>query len=107
MNRSISPDALMTQIVEGTAPLVLDVRSKREFDAGHVPGAQHLPFWQVGRRWRTFEGMREKPIVVYCGHGPRAYMAGAALKRRGFTGVAYLDGHMKKWLERNLPLEGS
>lgn len=94
----------MEQMKGGTAPLVLDVRSKHEFDAGHVPGAIHLPFWQVGRRWQKLAPMRDLPIVVYCGHGPRAYIAGAALKRRGFSHIVYLAGHMKKWRAMKLPL---
>ena len=49
--------------------------------------------------------MRELPVVVYCGHGPRAYIAGAALRRRGFRNIVYLAGHMKKWREMKLPLE--
>jgi outer membrane protein assembly factor BamB len=99
---SISPDELAKRIADGTAPVILDVRSKREFDQGHVPGAVHVPFWQVGRHWRQLE--RESPLVVYCGHGPRAYMAGAALKRRGFDKIIYLAGHMKKWKAMKLPL---
>ena len=102
MTSSIQPDELAKRIADGTAPVVLDVRSKREFDQGHVPGAVHVPFWQVGRHWRQLQ--REAPVVVYCGHGPRAYMAGAALKRRGFGNIIYLAGHMKKWKAMKLPL---
>jgi rhodanese-related sulfurtransferase len=101
----VAPDVLIEQIRSGRAPLILDVRSTREFDDGHVPGAVHIPFWQVGRRWQAFASARELPVVVYCGHGPRAYMAGSALRRRGFTNVIYLAGHMKKWKDLNLPLE--
>ena len=36
----------MKQIDSGTAPVVVDVRSKHEFDSGHVPGAIHLPFFK-------------------------------------------------------------
>jgi outer membrane protein assembly factor BamB len=100
----IAPTSLMRQITDGTAPVVLDVRSRKEFDAGHVPEAIHLPFWRVGSHWRTLAAMRENPVVVYCGHGPRAYIAGAALKRRGFTKVTYLEGHMKKWKQLGLPV---
>lgn len=96
----------MKQIVDGTAPVIVDVRSAAEYGDGHVPGAIHLPFWQVGRGLQKLASMRELPIVVYCGHGPRAYIAGAALRRRGFSNVAYLSGHMKKWKKMNLPLEG-
>jgi rhodanese-related sulfurtransferase len=96
----------MRQIAAGTAPVIVDVRSAAEFVDGHVPGAIHLPFWRVGRQWQKLASMRELPVVVYCGHGPRAYIAGAALTRRGFSKVMYLGGHMKKWRQMNLPLEG-
>jgi rhodanese-related sulfurtransferase len=61
---SIAPAALMEQITAGTAPVILDVRSKREFDAGHLPGAVHLPFWRVGLRWRAHNWTADQPIVV-------------------------------------------
>ena len=101
---SVEPETLIAQIEAGTAPVVVDVRSKREFDEGHVPGAIHIPFWQVGRRSSELGAKRESPVVVYCGHGPRAYMAGAALRRRGFKSILYLSGHMTRWKAMKLPL---
>jgi rhodanese-related sulfurtransferase len=95
----------MRQITAGTAPVIVDVRSKREFEAGHVPGARHVPFWRMARHVKELLAFRNRPIVLYCGHGPRAYIAGAALRRQGFTGVAYLAGHMKAWKQMKLPLE--
>ena len=100
----ISAKTLIDQINAKTAPLILDVRSKREFDQGHVPGARHIPFWKMSAQAETLSAFRERPIVVYCGHGPRAYIAGTALRRRGFKQVAYLAGHMKKWKSMRLPL---
>ena len=102
--RSLTPDALMERIAAGDPPVILDVRSKHEYDAGHVPGAVHVPFWRIGRHSQTFAATRESPIVLYCGHGPRAHIAGAALRRRGFTNILYLAGHMKKWRAMKLPL---
>ena len=43
-----------------------------------------------------------EPVVVYCGHGPRAYAAGAALWLSGFRRVVYLKGHMSKWRQAGL-----
>ena len=100
----ISAKTLIEQINAKTAPLIIDVRSRREFDLGHVPGARHIPFWKMSAHAETLSSFRERPIVVYCGHGPRAYLAGAALRRRGFKQVAYLIGHMKKWKSMRLPL---
>jgi rhodanese-related sulfurtransferase len=100
----MSPADLLARIRAGTAPVILDVRSRGEFDAGHVPGAIHIPFWNVSGRLAEIPGAKSDPVVVYCGHGPRAWIAGAALKRRGFTNVTYLDGHMSGWQEAKLPL---
>jgi rhodanese-related sulfurtransferase len=45
------------------------------------------------------------PLVVYCGHGPRAYMAGSALRRLGFTQITYLAGHMTRWIKEGRKTE--
>ncbi len=106
MERSaISPEALNDQMAAGRAPTILDVRTKAEYQAGHLPGAIHIPFWQVARRWQKLAQLRDDPIVVYCGHGRRAHIAGAMLARRGFTAITYLAGHMKRWKALKLPLE--
>ena len=78
------------------------MRSKAEYDAGHVPGAVHAPFWQVSAHANVLPEDRDTPLVVYCGHGPRAYMAGAALRRLGFTNITYLAGHMTRWKREGL-----
>lgn len=100
---SIGPSALMEQIDAGTAPTILDVRSRREFASGHVPGALHVPFWTM--LFRAARIPRTGPVVVYCGHGPRASLAVAAMRLYGFRQLMYLDGHMSKWRTERLPLE--
>lgn len=104
MADSISPTALADAIAAGSPPFVLDVRSKKEFNEGHVPGALHVPFWRIGSRWRELADKRDNQIVVYCGHGPRAHIAGAVLSRHGFTRVTYLAGHIRTWKQLRLPL---
>src|SRR6187455_2434640 len=88
---------LLGQIDSNTAPTILDVRSAKEFSEGHVPGALNIPFESVAARAHELPGPRQSPMIVYCGHGPRAWMAGAALRRNGFTNVSYLEGHFSKW----------
>ena len=99
------PNYLLEQIRAGTAPLILDVRSEAEFKSGHVPGAVNIPFWQIVSKAETLQAHRDAPIVVYCGHGPRAYIAGTALRRIGFSKVSYLKGHMRRWKSLGLRLE--
>ena len=99
---SITPEALAAQIESAHAPVILDVRSRGEFEGGHVPGAIHVPFLDVGERAPSLPASTAEPIVVYCGHGPRAWIAGAALRRRGFTRISYLRGHMAGWRRAGL-----
>jgi rhodanese-related sulfurtransferase len=88
----------------GTRPPILDVRSRAEFLRGHVPGAVHAPVWSLVLRTRRLPISRHDPIVVYCGHGPRARVARALLRWHGFTRVACLAGHMAGWRAAGLPV---
>lgn len=92
-------------IKTGNAPVIVDVRSSREYQAGHVPGAIHLPFWLAFARADEIEAPKEKPVIVYCAHGPRAGIGKAALSLEGFTQVRYLQGHMSGWQKAQLPVE--
>jgi rhodanese-related sulfurtransferase len=96
---------LLAQIQTGTAPLIVDVRSRSEFDAGHVPGALYMPFWAVLFRSPEIPVRHGEPIVVYCAHGPRAGFAKAALRLSGYKRVLYLEGHMSAWKKAGLPQE--
>ena len=99
---SIGPSVLIAQIEAGTAPTILDVRSRREFADGHIPGALHFPFWTLLFRAARIPHAAAEPIVVYCGHGPRARVARAAMRLHGFRHVVYLEGHMSKWRQAGL-----
>jgi rhodanese-related sulfurtransferase len=92
-------------IEAGGAPAILDVRSRWEFTRGHVPGALHIPFWRLPARVSALPVSRERSVVVYCGHGPRAWFAKAVLRSSGYTDVALLDGHMAGWRGAGLPEE--
>lgn len=94
---------LRTAIDAGRAPAILDVRTAREFAEGHVPGAINIPFNQVAARADELAAHRESPLLVYCGHGPRAWIAVRALRRAGFAYLQYLKGHMAAWRRARLP----
>jgi rhodanese-related sulfurtransferase len=101
-NMPLEPRVLLAEIERGAAPVILDVRSRAEYESGHVPGALHVPFWLVRSTIPRLHLRPDTPLVVYCGHGPRAYMAGAALRRLGFHTIAYLAGHMTRWTREGL-----
>ena len=71
----VTASELRERIAHAVPPVILDVRSRREFLAGHIPGAIHMPFWAVRWRAHRLRAGSDDPIVVYCGHGPRARFA--------------------------------
>jgi rhodanese-related sulfurtransferase len=103
----ISQDDLLRAIGAGDAPAIVDVRTRRAFDKGHVPGALHIPFWAMAWRTSQVPTSPEEPVVIYCEHGPRAGLAKAALRAAGFREVLYLEGHMSGWKRAGLPQEAT
>ncbi len=70
--------------------LTLDVRTADEFTDGHLPTARNIPVDEIGTRLAEIEqavGDKGRPIVVYCGTGPRAAVAKQRLEAAGFTSV--------------------
>jgi rhodanese-related sulfurtransferase len=107
MPESILAGELEKLIKSGTAPVILDARSAYEYRHGHIPGAIHMPFWQSFFLAKDLSASRDKSLVIYCQHGPRAVVGKLALLRAGYTDVRYLYGHMRAWEKAGLPVETS
>jgi rhodanese-related sulfurtransferase len=103
--RPLTPVELLERIDRGESLRILDVRSEGEFAAGHVPGAVNIPFTQLGSRMEDIPGTSEDELIVYCGHGPRAYMAATTLRFGGRKRIVYLGGHWAGWQEAGLRIE--
>ncbi len=101
----MTPDKLLAAITHKQAPTIVDVRSQWEYASGHVPGALHLPFHTLWARHSEITSNREEPVVLYCEHGPRAWLGKLILRLSGYTNITYLDGHMAGWKQRGLPTE--
>jgi phage shock protein E len=103
---TIGPADLAARISDASAPVIVDVRSAKEFASGHVPGAVNLPHGEVVERLAGLDLEPDDEIVVYCESGRRAATAEAALRSAGFTGVRHLEGDMSGWRASDLPCDG-
>ncbi|MEO2008241.1 MAG: rhodanese-like domain-containing protein [Pirellulaceae bacterium] len=84
---------------------VLDVRTEKEWNAGHIDRAIHI---HGGKLQENFELVpREKPVVVICGSGYRGSIAASFLKREGYANVSNVLGGMSAWKAAGLPVETS
>jgi len=85
---------------------LIDVRSKNEFAAMHIPGAQSLPFGELVTPG-IFRGRRLTAERVYVisedGHA-QASLATGILRSAGCVNAVPVDGGMKDWVARGLPL---
>lgn len=75
--------------------LLVDVRTPREFAAGHLEGALNIPLQELAERMAEV-GPRERPVVVYCQTGSRSEVATELLRQAGYQTV-YDLGRMRAW----------
>jgi rhodanese-related sulfurtransferase len=94
---------LLQRMKSANPPVVVDVRFRSEFDRGHVPGAIHTSFFAPEAAKLPKDKSAE--LVLYCGHGQRAWIAKVLLGLQGFSNMTLLNGHMTYWREADLPLE--
>ena len=83
---------------------VLDIRDKKEFEAGHIVDAIHIPAAKVSASLGQLEKHKSKPLVVVCKMGQHSADTCKTLKQAGFDQVVRLSGGMTEWRAQNLPL---
>ena len=86
---------LQASIGRGAAPLVVDVRTTREWDAGHIEGALHIPLGELAAR--APEIPRSRPVATICEAGYRSALAASLLARAGVDEVLSVTGGMAAW----------
>jgi rhodanese-related sulfurtransferase len=85
--------------------IVLDVREKDAYEAGHVPGARNLPRGQLELRVNSELPDPTLRILTVCEFGKISALAAATLRELGFVRAVALDGGMKAWRDSNFPIE--
>jgi hydroxyacylglutathione hydrolase len=88
----ISARELRERFERGRALTLVDVRSEREWNAGHVAGAIHVPIDDVIAR--SYELDKHTAIATICEGGYRSMLAASMLMRAGFADVLNVTGGM-------------
>jgi rhodanese-related sulfurtransferase len=91
----ITAGSVAEQLAGPAPPLLVDVRTAREWSDGHIDGAVNLPLAQLAGR--LDEVPRERPLIVYCASGYRAAVAVSLLRRETVPQVANLVGGFAAW----------
>lgn len=92
------------QLAQSPGILILDVRTPREYAAGHLPGAVLVPVTEMPSRLDELPQDLNTPLLVYCGSGPRARAAATMITARGYAKVHELEGGITAWQGEGRPV---
>lgn len=77
--------------------LLVDIRTKKEFDQGTIPGAVNLPLDEIRQRYAELP--QDKNLYIFCRIGQRGYYGYRQLVQLGFTRVKNLSGGYMSYRE--------
>lgn len=93
----LSPDDFKEKINAKKVQLI-DVRTAREYKAGHIEGAKNIDFY-AGNFASQFNKLnKNQPVFLYCRTGARSRHAANKLADMGFEEIYDLKGGIVKWL---------
>jgi len=102
--RKISPEEAKNMMDTLEDYIVLDVRTKEEFDAGHIEGATLLPQEELAEQYMAAQCAKDAVILVYCQSGRRSELASNTLCKWGYSNV-YDFGGLNDWPYETVTIE--
>ena len=100
--QSVGPTDAVRLMNQGA--LLVDVRTRAEFDGGHIIDARHVPQDEVAKSAESLKRFKDKVVITCCESGLRSGAAARVLKAQGFGKVVNLRGGLQAWRAENLPL---
>ena len=72
--------------------IILDVRTREEYDQGHIPGAIVISHGEIEEKAEDVLMDKDQLILVYCRSGRRSKIAAEALVEQGYTNIKEFGG---------------
>lgn len=91
----ITAGSLAEHLASPVPPMLVDVRTPREWSESHIDGAVNVPLSKLAERLEELP--RERSLVVYCASGYRSSVAASLLSREGLGGIMNLVGGKSAW----------
>ena len=102
--KEVTVDDVKAMLDKGEKFQLVDVREESEFAKDHLPGAIHLGKGVIERDIEQRVPDTGAKLVLYCGGGYRSALAADNLQKMGYTNVISMDGGIRIWREKQLPL---
>lgn len=85
--------------------IVLDVRTPKEFAAGHIAGATNIDYYATNFVAQLGQLDKSKPYLLHCASGARSTKCLPHLELQGFKYILHLDGGFNAWQAAGNPVE--
>jgi rhodanese-related sulfurtransferase len=92
--KEILPHEVADKLKKGEQLTIVDVRERDEWLSGHIPGARHIPLWQIPLRLSDLNALED--TILVCGSGGRSSRACEYLTKMGYKAVN-MKGGMAQW----------
>lgn len=105
--REVSVDETKTRVIDkrATAPVLIDIRERDEYEQGFIPSAQWIPRGFLELKIEDLVADREHEIIVYCAGGTRSALGARSLAELGYSNVTSMAGGFRAWKNAGLPFE--
>jgi molybdopterin/thiamine biosynthesis adenylyltransferase/rhodanese-related sulfurtransferase len=105
--REVSVEDTKSQVLgnRDSAPVLIDVRERDEYEQGFIPSAQWIPRGFLELKVEDLVADREREIIVYCAGGVRSALGARSLRELGYTNVASMAGGFRAWKNAGFPFE--
>ncbi len=100
--QAVGPSDAVRLLNQGA--VLVDVRSRAEFDGGHIIDARHVPQEDLAQAGESLKRFKDKVVITCCESGMRSGAATRVLQAQGFTKVVNLRGGLQAWRADSLPL---
>ena len=100
----ITVDELHERFKSGKPPLLLDIRTVKEYTDGHIPTARQIYVTDIKHNLENLEPFKEREIVTICPGGGLSLVAVDILVTAGFKDVKSLKDGMDFWTEKEYPI---
>ena len=94
--QKITAAAVKSRLDKGEQLIIVDVRTKEEYDDGHIPKSLLIPYDEIEVKAASLLPDKNAAIIVYCRTGRRSEIAAKSLLKLGYTNVADM-GAISDW----------
>ena len=92
-------------LINDITPLVLDVRTPREYQKGHLEGSLLIPLQELQARWPEIADYQNQDVLIYCATGNRSTVAAKILIDNGFRRIVNMRHGIVDWARHGYPVQ--